>query len=240
MLLSLEDHVGQPTVPTCCDQKMTYRKVISAGAVKHLRTCLHCGQEFELDEAPTELDEAVKVEGFVTLDLINGYTGKKYNIFTRQKNVFTDVGRNFLSSLISYLTLTQTPGTNEPASSKRRYDGVRYIGVGTGTQLERSSVTQLDTPVPFNAAGDYLAQVVAPNELQGTGISATFIRIFGLNEISVSGTVTVSEVGLFPSGPESSPLPVTTGINPPLAYKTFPGVPVTTDFLFGVQWEIKF
>jgi hypothetical protein len=155
-------------------------------------------------------------------------------------NVFTDVGRNYLASLISYNLLTQTPGSNEPSTSKRRYDGVRYMMVGTGSQEETNAVTQLHTPVVFNSSGHYLAQISAPNELPSTGISAIFQRVYGVNEISLPGTVNVSEVGLFPSGIEGSPLAVGVSTHAPIAYKTFDPIPVTTSLLFGVRWEIKF
>lgn len=154
-------------------------------------------------------------------------------------NIFTDVGRNWLASLMGYTTFTQTPGVNEPSSSKRRYDGVRYMMVGTGTQLETNAVTSLVTPVPFNLAGDFLAQVVAPNTMPGTGISAVFERIYGVNEISMPSTVYISEVGLFPSGLESAPLDPAISSHAPLAYATFEPIPVSTAMLFGVRWEIK-
>lgn len=154
-------------------------------------------------------------------------------------NVFTDVGRNWLAGLISYHTLSQAPGANEPATSKRRYDGVRYIGVGTGSQPETNAVSRLDTPVPFNMAGHYLAQISAPNEMPGTGISAIFERIFGLNEISMPSTVYISEAGLFPSGPAHSPLDPALPYHAPIAYTTFEPIPVSTQLLFGVRWEIK-
>ena len=112
--------------------------------------------------------------------------------------------------------------------------------VGTGTQLETSSVSSLVTPVVFDAAGNYLAQIVAPNELPGTGISAIFQRVFGINEISLPTQVDVTEVGLFPGGPTASPLQPTISVHPPIAYKSFPAVPVTVEFLFSVRWEIKF
>jgi len=238
MNLELVDQVGpETTLPICCHRPMSYRRVLRSDGEQHLSTCLSCGKEHVLSGRPNF--EKKGVQGHVTIELIDAHTGKK-RIVVEDDNVFTDVGRNYLASLISYSTFSQTPGTNEPSSSKRRYDGVRYIGVGTGTQLETSSVSALVNPVAYNAAGDYLAQIVAPNELPGTGISAVFQRIFGVNEISLPATVNVSEVALYPSGPESSPLAVSSGIHPPIAYKTFVPVPVTTDFLFSVRWEIKF
>jgi len=174
-------------------------------------------------------------------DSVDGY--EQLGVLDRSvydPNVFTDVGRNYLAALISYNTFTQAPGANEPAASKRRYDGVRYMVVGTGSQLETNAVDRMVTPVPFNAAGDYLAQVVAPNQLPGSGISAVFQRVYGLNEISMPTTVNVSEVGLYVSGPESSPLDPAISTHPPIAYNTFEPIPVTTSFLFSVRWEIKF
>lgn len=154
-------------------------------------------------------------------------------------NVFTDAGRNWLTSLMSYMAFTQSPGVNEPASSKRRYDGVRYMMVGTGEQEETNAVESLVNPVPYNLAGDYLAQVVAPNELPGIGISAVFERVWGLNEISMPSTVYVSEAGLFVGGPEDAPLDPSVSNYAPIAYTTFEPVPVSTAFMLGIRWEIK-
>jgi hypothetical protein len=158
-------------------------------------------------------------------------------------NVFTDVGRNYLASLISYALLNNDPGVNEPASSKRRYDGIRYMMVGEGTQEETVAVSQLDSPIPYATVGAtdyYLAQVVAPNELPGSGISARFYRVFGTSEISISGNKTISEIGLFFSGPEGAELAPNFPTHPPVAYTTFDPQTKTRSFLFAALWEIKF
>ena len=232
--LNLTDQVGQPRCSKCGSVHLRPVSQISATGVVNGYMCVACEHR-----GSTPIPKKVGVRGEVTIQLIRASDGEVvHQIY--DPNVFTDVGRNWLSALISYATFTQSPGVNEPASSKRRYDGVRYMMVGTGTQLETNSVDMLNTPVAYNGAGDYLAQVVAPNELPGSGISAVFQRTYGVNEISMPTTVYISEVGLYPSGIESAPLSPAISTYPPLAYKTFEPVPKTTAFLFAVRWELKF
>ena len=230
---TFQDQVGSPSIgELCCGVPMYKLKLLSGTGEKNLYRCVMCGKEKPVKTAPT-------VQGTVSIQLIRASTGELVEE-RFGSNIFTDVGRNYLASLISYNLLTQAPGTDEPAASKRRFDGVRYMMVGTGSQLESNAVTALTNPVTFNTAGDYLAQVVAPNELPGTGISAVFKRIYGVNEISMPSTILVSEIGLFPSGPSSAPLSTSVSTHAPIAYHVFDPVPVTTEFLFAARWEIKF
>ena len=63
---------------------------------------------------------------------------------------------NFLSRFVSYLTLTQdTRNQSTPVSSKRRYDGVRYIGVELALNWS-VPVTQRYTCSIQMLQGDYL------------------------------------------------------------------------------------
>jgi len=187
-----------------------------------------------------KMEDQLGLQGFVTLQLIKPDSdGRERVVLEREyKNVITDAGRNFVASSLAYLAFTQPPGTNEPASSKRRYDGVRYLGVGTGSFLETNSVSRLHTPVTFNSAGQYLAQLDSAN-LGGGGISIAFSRTFGLYEISHSGTVNVTELGLFPGGLESSPLDPAINNYPPLSYKVVDPFPKNQDSLLKVTWEWK-
>lgn len=232
--LNFVDTVGQPRCSNCGSTSLRRATRISAKGKVDYAICAVCET---ISHEP--LPKKRGVRGEVTIQLIRAKTGEVVHQ-VHNPNVFTDVGRNWLAALISYATFTQSPGVNEPASSKRRYDGIRYMMVGTGTQLETNSVTALASPVVFNAAGDYLAQVVAPNELPGSGISAVFQKTYGVNEISLPSTVLVSEVGLFFGGIEGSPLSPSISSYPPVAYQSFEPVPVTTEFLFGVRWELKF
>ena len=229
------DQVGQ-SVPHCCGVPAIPAQLLSDGGSQLVHKCQRCSRVIH----PSEGKKGV--QGSVRLQMIDALTGEvvwSHN----DPNVFTDVGRNYLASLISYAVLTKDPGVNEPADSKRRYDGIRYMMVGDGTQEETVAVSQLNSPLPYATVGAtdyYLAQVVAPNELPGSGISARFYRVFGTNEISISGNKTLSEVGLFYSGPEGAELAPNFPTHPPVAYTTFDPQTKTRAFLFAVLWEIKF
>lgn len=232
--MEIEDIVGPANkMPYCCGLPMNVAKLLGSGGMVEAWHCRACNnmKKHELVEPG--------VGGEVTIQLIHAKTGKVVHE-VQDNNVFTDVGRNYLAALVSYHLLTESPGVEEPTTSKRRADGIRYMMVGKGTQNETNAVAQLNDPVAFNLSGHYLAQVVAPNELPGTGISAVFQRIFGANEISMPAAVNVSEVGLFFSGPTGAPLALGDSFAAPIAYKTFPAIPKTSTFLFSVRWEIKF
>lgn len=233
MEVALTDSAGPTMRTVCCGIPMQETKVVSISGTKNIYECSSCGRTSEASPGKHG------VQGSVHVQLIRAETGEVVQEL-KDNNVFTDVGRNYLAALISYNVLTQAPGADEPAASKRRFDGVRYMMVGTGSQLETNAVNSLVSPVTFNNAGDYLAQVVAPNTLPGTGISAVFQRVFGVNEISMPSMVNITEVGLFPSGPSNSPLSPSVSVHPPIAYKTIGSFPKTTEFLFAVRWEIKF
>lgn len=230
--IELEDVVGNPSL-ICCGSPMKPHTLIREDGSKEVYSCSRCRR------LAHQMERKPGIQGAVCVELIDPKTMK---VVERREdhNIFTDVGRNWLASLISYYLFTVAPGTDEPATSKRRYDGVRYMMVGTGSQLETVAVTQLVTPVVFDAGGNYLANVIAPNVLPGSGISAQFQKIYGLNEISLPATVYITEVGLFPSGPASNPLDPAISTHAPIAYKTFDAVPKTTSFLLSVTWEIKF
>ena len=188
----------------------------------------------------TKFEDKLGLQGFVSVQLIKpDGDGRDQVVMDKDyKNVITDAGRNFVASLLGYTTFTQPPGVNEPASSKRRYDGIRYIGVGTGAYLETNSVSRLHTPVQFNSSGHYLAQLTS-SSLGGAGISISFTRVFGLYEISTSGTVNVTELGMFPNGLESGPLDPAISTYPPLCYKVVDAFPKNQNSLLKVTWEWK-
>lgn len=217
----------------CCGAAAEEVSVVSSSGREAAWRCTVCRRVISNE------NKMARVSGGLLLQLLEPGTMRVLEE-RRDNNVFTDIGRNYLASLVSYAAFLSAPGSDEPAGSKRRYDGIRYISLGIGTQLETNTVSRLHTPVPFNANGDYLAQVVAPNELPGSGVSAVFTRVFGLNEISLSGPVIVSEAGLFASGPAIAPLAPSNGNAPPVAYKVFEPLTKTTNVLLSVRWEIRF
>jgi len=167
-------------------------------------------------------------------------------------NIFTITGRNFLAKLVSWQTIGLT---NDVPYTQRR---VRWIGVGSGTQLEVATVTSLNESVLVTTT-QYL---VTPQAVEfPTSTSVRFIREFALNEITISNTpVTISEAGLFadvspakPGNPndgyEDVPFDPGTvgtvlspylGTNPPVAYKAFEGLTKTVDFTLEIRWDFRF
>ena len=161
-------------------------------------------------------------------------------------NVFTVTGRNFLSKLVAWQSL----GANDVPYTQRR---IRWIGVGSGTQLEVATVTALNQPALITST-QYL---VTPQAIEfPTSSSVRFIREFALGEITVSNApVKVSEIGLFADvnpvsdgyedvaydpGIVDSVLSPYIGTNSPVAYKTFEGLTKTVDFTLEIRWDFRF
>lgn len=165
------------------------------------------------------------------------------------KNIITLAGREFYARVGSYSSYSPL--------TKARNDGVRYIGFGIGTTPEVSSVTHLVAPVQFStdSGGLFLAELAIPTyPLQTSGSFGTAVRYtreFTETELSISGTVNLTEAGLFTDGsPTSTPTPFTPGtrdrslsqalIQAPNAYKPFEVLKKTQNFVLQVAWEIRF
>ena len=174
-----------------------------------------------------------EVKGYIK---IVGYErGKK--VFTREgSNIWTLEGRKYsamLKTYQSYAPLTPT-----------RQDRIKYIGVGSGTQPEVSTVSKLVTPVAFNVATDYLATLDLPI-FNVDGTEVTFSRSFATNEISVVGTVSISEIGIFTDGVAPTYAPGTRPISlaaansqVPMGYKSFEPFSKTTDITLQIQYTL--
>lgn len=161
-------------------------------------------------------------------------------------NVFTITGRNWLSKLCGWQTITST---DVPYTERR----VRWIGVGTGSLLEVTTVSALNIPALANTT-DYIAPLQSVEFPSST--SVRFIREFGTNEISATGVpVVVTEAGLFADvnpaagaptediavgGGYNTTLAPTASTNPPVAYKAFEGLAKTVDFTLEVRWDFRF
>lgn len=157
-------------------------------------------------------------------------------------NIWTLTGREYLAQLMSYATYG-------PPSSGARRDRIRYIGFGTGSQPEVSSVTKVLTPISFNASSDFLAQVSLPTyPLSPSRTTVRYSRIFTELELSVVGTVVITEAGLFTDGdsgsnfdPETRDITLANALlQAPVAYKVFEPLSKTQDFVLEVSWEIRF
>ncbi len=167
---------------------------------------------------------------------IVGYERGKKVLERDGHNIWTVEGRKYSAMMKAY----QSYAPLTPA----RQDRIRYIGIGSGTQPEVGTVSRLVTPVPYNVGNDFLATLDLPTySIDGTEI--TFSRSFAVNEISVVGTVSVSEVGLFTDGiaptyaPGTRPVSFAAATNQvPMGYKTFEPFPKTTDITLQVQYTL--
>jgi hypothetical protein len=162
-------------------------------------------------------------------------------------NVFTTTGRDWLAHLVAW----QTIGTPDIPFTNRR---IRWMGVGSGEQLELESVDGLNDPVLCTPAA-YLAaiQVVQFPALKTTQI----FKSFSENEISFppNTVVPITEAGMFVDvypasslgGTEDSNVGVfdttlnpNVSVNSPIAYHTFEVINKTADFSLEIRWELRF
>lgn len=160
----------------------------------------------------------------------------------RGKNIWTLTGREYLAQLMSYRAYG-TPGVGE------RRDRMKYIGFGIGSQPEVSSVTNLLDPIAYNASNDFLAQVSLPTyPLSPSRTTVRYSRIFTETELSIAGTVTITEAGLFTDGdpgtdfdPDTRDVALANALlQAPNAYKVFEPLSKSQNFVLEVSWEIRF
>jgi hypothetical protein len=164
-------------------------------------------------------------------------------------NVFTVNGMNWLSTLMAWQTIS---GLDVPYTNRR----VRWMGAGSGTQLESANVSLLAYPILCTTT-NYLQPVQSVSFPSSTSVQ--FTKEFGASEITIAGApVAVSEIGLYadvspanngaindvsynPSElPSATMLDPTVGTNPLIAYKTFEPLTKTIDFSLLVNWEFLF
>ncbi len=194
------------------------------------------------------LPDKVHVEGFVSM--VCRERGKIVPGTRRVgKNIVTLSGREFYARVSSYSSYSPL--------TKARTDGVRYIGFGVGTTVEATSVSRLVNPISYDASsgGIFLAELAIPTyplQTSGSfGTTARYTREFSETELSIVGTVNLTEAGLFTDGsPSSSPIPFTPGtrdlslaqaaFQSPNAYRTFEPLPKTQNFVLQVAWEMRF
>lgn len=165
-------------------------------------------------------------------------------------NVFTLTGKNWLTKLMAWHTISTPPSNDFPYTHRR----VRWVGVGSGTQLEVATVSSLSNGVVALGTGEYIATIDSVEF--PTSASVKFIKEFAANEISTGGVpISVSEAGLFadvnpastsdanddnPFGVgEKTILDPVAQYNPPIAYKAFEALPKTVDFTLVIEWEFR-
>lgn len=213
---------------------------------------LRHGKEVRYVNDPDWVDDLlpkdVRVEGFFSA--VMRERGKIVPGSRREgKNIVTLAGREFYARVGSYSSYAPL--------TKARADGVRYIGFGTGTTPEVSSVTHLVQPVAYDisSGGIFLAELAIPTYPFQTSVSfgtaVRYTREFAETELSTSGTIDLTEAGLFTDGsPTSTPIAFTPGtrdrslsqasIQAPNAYKSFEVLKKTQNFVLQVAWEIRF
>lgn len=182
------------------------------------------------------MEKGSEIQGHFTIETYE--RGKKVKSKCREeKNIWLLEGRAYSAMVKSYASY----GPDLPI----RNDKIKYIGVGSGTQPEVSTITRLVTPIPYNAGNDFLATLDIPTfSIDNTIV--TYTRTFQNNEISVAGTVIVSELGLFTDGvlPNYTPgsrnitFPAATS-QAPLSYKTFEPLPKTTDSTVSIKYSLR-
>jgi hypothetical protein len=161
-------------------------------------------------------------------------------------NVFTSTGRSILSRLIAW----QTIGTPDVPYTHKR---MRWMAVGSGTQLEAVNVSSLKSPLPV-LGSSYLSEIQSIEFLDST--SVRFIKSFGTSEVTFSSTpVPITEAGIFADvnpatmggiedsavgGGYNSTLSPVVSTYPPSAYKAFEVLTKTQDFTLEIQWDFRF
>jgi hypothetical protein len=195
--------------------------------------------------------EPVLIEGFFSA--VCRERGKLVPGTRREgKNIWTLAGREYLARLMSYSAY----GIGSVADTPARNDRIRYLGMGTGTQPEVATVRKLTSPVAFDAGGgQYLGELAIPTypfQVSSTnfGNAVRYIREYSELELSVSGTIILTEAGLFTDGSPAANPPFTpktrslllteAAAQVPVAYKSFEALKKTQSFVLQVAWEVRF
>lgn len=194
------------------------------------------------------LPDKTYVEGFMSM--VCRERGKVVPGTRREgKNIITLAGKEFHARVGSYSSYSPL--------TKARQDGIRYVGFGIGVNPEVTSVSTLVSPIAFDSSsgGIFLAELAIPTyPLQTVGSFGTiarYTREFSELELSTSGTVILTEAGLYTDGsPTSSPTPFAPGTRDrsialatsqvPNTYRVFDPLPKTQKFVLQMAWELRF
>ena len=156
-------------------------------------------------------------------------------------NIWTLTGREYSAQLMSYKEFP--PGSGTPVHI--RDDRILYVGFGRGAQPEVAGVTALVEPLAYDNAGNFLAPWSFPTFPVVSTVRYT--RTFTETQLSVQGTVPLTEAGLFTDGDPTNNWSVgrpTTlvpaGTQAPVAYKSFETLKKTQSFVLEVAWEVRF
>lgn len=144
-------------------------------------------------------------------------------------NVFTDTGRDWLRDLVSWSALSP-----DVALDSRRF---RWVGVGTGSQLELNNIEGLVTPLALSG-GDYITTL--PAWTAPTLTSKKFTIVFGAG--AFGGDYAISEAGIFVDVHDGvgTLLDPSVSDNVPVAYKAFDALTKLDAQTLTVTWEFRF
>ena len=183
----------------------------------------------------TTFQDSVQVKGYLEIEVFeNGVLAPQH--CREGKNIWTVSGREYLARLTSY----------DGSSTPYRDDRIRYIGVGAGASPQVASVIRLADPQAFEPS-QFLAPIALPPEFP-TPTSVRYSRFFATDEISLLGTVRISEFGLFTDGdpgdsftPGSRKTALTDAADQePVAYKTVDSFPKSNQISFWARWTISY
>jgi hypothetical protein len=159
---------------------------------------------------------------------------------TEGHNVWTNTGREYLAMLMTY----------QSSGAAYRSDRIKYIGVGTGMRVEEPGVTSLSVPVAYESS-NFLANISNAATSFPYTPSRTSIRYsitFTESQISTTGPVLITELGLFTDGDRGTfevgardTSLANAGLQAPVAYKYMPDpIEKTQALQFQIEWEIRF
>lgn len=173
-------------------------------------------------------------------------------------NIWLDLGREWLSNLLGYATLS--PDVPEED------DRIKYMGVGIGGTRQLAlttanaapltpdyagtnsqtdtdaTVTTLERPVRLSGgtgspqAGDEWVGTVQTPPDHPLASQTVFTRVFSQGEVNYAtyNTVPLSEIGLFTAGADPEFY-----LNNPVAYDTFDTISKTSAVELEVEWTIR-
>lgn len=171
------------------------------------------------------------------IDIIARERGKLAPRFCRRlENIWLVEGRAYSAQVKSYASYSpDTPLRN---------DRIKYIGLGQGTQPEVPTISSLVSPIAYNAANHFLA-VLNPPTFTTDKTVARYNRFYDVNEISVTGNQSFSEVGLFTDGAPPAFSPGTRDITltnassqAPLCYKAFEPIEKSSDLTITIDYYL--
>lgn len=184
-------------------------------------------------------------------------------------NIFLNVGREWISKVISYDTLPAI-GVAAAETDAAESNRIRYFGFGIGSTAQvypaatfttppldvwgatftqtniDPEVYKLETPVPISATVDpfpndyiWMAQVVAPPDRPTTG-AVRFSRILTQTEISFGSFALVPLSEIGLFTEAASYNTKPTGSGPMVAYETFSSIPKSPAVEIEIQWMFRF